>query len=341
MRKTLSEIAQFLGGELSGDKELLITGLCSLTNGKPQCLAYCESPKYQQQLNHTQAAAVLLPREIHLPGKSFIRVDHPARAFWQIAQLMASEQNHFLGIHPTAVVASTARLGSKVALGPHVVIDDQVEIGEGSVIYAGSCIGAGTKIGNDCLIYPNVVLREGTMLGSRVVIFPGAVIGGDGFGYATVDGKHEKIPQVGIVIIEDDVEVGANVAIDRARFGTTVIGARTKIDNLVHIAHNVTIGSDCLIVAQVGIAGSVNIGRKVILGGQAGVIGHLTVGDGVIGAAQTVITKSVPNNQFVLGNPHRERTQAHRVNACLQRLPKFTQDLTILKSQVTKLEQYV
>jgi UDP-3-O-[3-hydroxymyristoyl] glucosamine N-acyltransferase len=219
-----------------------------------------------------------------------------------------------------------------------VVIEDKVSIGDKSVIYAGCFVGHHTRIGTDALIYPNVSIRERVLIGNRCIIHSGAVIGSDGFGFVTVEGKHQKIPQTGTVEIGDDVEIGANVSIDRARFDKTVISRGTKIDNLVHIAHNVVIGEDSLVVAQAGISGSTVIGRNVIIAGQAGLVGHINIGDNAVLAAQAGVTKSVPENTMVSGYPAQEHGQALRINACIQNLPRLYETVKELKKKIEELK---
>jgi UDP-3-O-[3-hydroxymyristoyl] glucosamine N-acyltransferase len=229
-------------------------------------------------------------------------------------------------------------LGKDVAIGPYVVVEDNVSIGDKSIIYAGCFIGHHTRIGRDTFIYPHVSIRERISIGNRVIIHCGTVIGSDGFGFATIKGLHHKIPQIGTVQIGDDVEIGANVTIDRARFDKTVIGNGTKIDNLVQIAHNVIIGENSIIVAQAGISGSTTIGKGVTLAGQAGLVGHITIGDGAVVAAQAGVTKSVPPNVTVSGYPARQHDAAKKVNACVQNLPKLYAKVEELKKKIEELE---
>jgi UDP-3-O-[3-hydroxymyristoyl] glucosamine N-acyltransferase len=243
------------------------------------------------------------------------------------------------GLHPTAIVSPTAKLGKNVAVGAYTVIDDKAQIGEGTIIYSGCYIGSNTKIGKDCLIYPHVSIRERIEIGDRVIIHCGTVIGSDGFGFAAVKGVQEKIPQIGTVLVEDDVEIGANVTIDRARFDKTIIGRGTKIDNLVQIAHNVIIGENCIIVAQAGISGSTVLGKNVTLAGQAGLVGHINIGDGAICAAQSGVTKSVPPNTMVSGYPAKPHEVAKRVNACVQSLPELYKKIKELEDKVKELQE--
>lgn len=338
---TVSHIANLVNGELVGDGAALISGFSGIKEAKKNELTFLANPKYEPLLLDTQAGVTIVPRQISCPGKTLIRVDNPSLSFTQVV-------NHFLkdapdckprGIHPTAVISSGAKLSLNVAVGPHAVVEDGVCIEEGCVIYANSYIGHGTHLGKNCLIYPGVVLYQNITLGNRVIVHSGTVIGSDGYGYIPVDGKHMKIPQVGTVVIEDDVEIGANVAIDRARFEKTIIGEGTKIDNLVHIAHNVTIGKHCLIVGQVGISGSSRIGNYVILAGQAGIVGHLEIGDGAIVAAQSGVSKSIKAGEQVFGSPAQPIKNAFRNNAHIQRLDKYVEMIKDLRNRIEILEK--
>jgi UDP-3-O-[3-hydroxymyristoyl] glucosamine N-acyltransferase (EC 2.3.1.-) len=255
-----------------------------------------------------------------------------------ISLISPEDTKHPKGIHKTAIIAKSVKLGKGVAVGPFCVIEEGAQIGDRSVIYASCYIGYKTKIGKDCLIYPKISIRDKITIGDRVIIHGGTVIGSDGFGFATVKGLHHKIPQIGTVVIEDDVEIGANVTIDRARFDKTIIGRGTKIDNLVQIAHNVVVGENSIIVAQAGISGSTVIGNNVTLAGQAGLVGHITIGDGAIVAAQAGVTKSVPPNTMVSGYPAREHESARKVIACVQRLPELVETIRDLKKRIEELE---
>jgi len=341
MQMSVSDIARLVKGELAGDAAVVISGFSGIKEAKKNELTFLSNPKYEPLLLDTQAGVVLVPRQINCPGKTLIRVDNPSLSFAQVV-------NHFLkdapdykpsGIHPTSVIAATAKLGSKVAIGAHAVIEEGAVIGEGSVIYANSYVGHGAQVGRDCLIYPNVVLREKVVLGNRVIIHSGSVIGSDGYGYVISDGRHLKIPQVGTVLVEDDVEIGANVTIDRARFDKTIIGEGTKIDNLVQIAHNVIIGKHCLIVAQSGIAGSTKLGNYVILAAQTGLVGHLEIGDGAIVLAQSGVSKSLKAGEQVFGSPAHPFKDALRNNAHIQRLDKYVEMIKDLKKRIEELEK--
>jgi UDP-3-O-[3-hydroxymyristoyl] glucosamine N-acyltransferase len=336
-----SDIAKLVGGELVGDGRLLVTGFAGIKEAQSHELAFLANPKYESLLSATQAGVVLVYPETSCPGKTLIKVNNPSLSFTEAI-------NHFLkdghdhrpkGIHPTAVVAPTAKLSPGVAVGAHTVIEDGAVIGKGTVIYAHCYVGHGTHLGQECLIWPQVVLREKVFLGNRVIVHSGTVIGSDGYGYIAVDGRHVKISQVGTVMIEDDVEIGANVTIDRARFDKTTIGEGTKIDNLVQIAHNVTIGKHCLIVAQSGIAGSTKIGDHVILAAQSGLVGHLTIGDGAVVAAQSGVTRSLAPGEQVFGSPAHPLKDAYKTHAHVQRLDKYVEMIKDLKKRIEALEK--
>ncbi len=290
----------------------------------------------------TKALAVIGPNGTKASGKSLVLVENPSLAFAEVVSFVLGEQEHQVkGIHPTAIIASDARIGKNVAIGAYTVIESKAVIGDDTIIYHGCFIGHETVIGARSLVYPNVVVRERITIGQRAIIHSGTVIGSDGFGFAEVEGVHHKIPQVGTVVIEDDVEIGANVAIDRARFDKTFIGQGTKIDNLVQIAHNVTIGRNCIIVSQAGISGSVDIKDGAVLAGQAGIAGHLTIGEGAVVAAQAGVTKSIPAHTFVSGYPAKPHERAKKVNAALQRLPEYIKTINELKARVAVLEEKV
>lgn len=340
IRKTLKEIAKLIEGEVVGDENAIITGVSGIKEAEAGDLTFLANPKYLHLMNTTKATAIITSHEIKTAPKPIIRTDNPSLAFAKMVSFLApNAQEHPSGIHPMAVIGQNVKLGRDVALQPYVVLDDDVEVGDRTVIYAGCYIGHHAKIGADCLIYPNVAIRERVKIGNRVVIHSGTVIGSDGFGFATLKGVHHKIPQIGTVEIEDDVEIGANVTIDRARFGKTLIGRGTKIDNLVQIAHNVIVGENSIIVAQTGISGSTTIGKGVTLAGQAGLVGHITIGDNAVVAAQAGVTKSVPPNTCVSGYPAKPHDKAKRINACVQNLPELFKAVKQLEEKISELER--
>ncbi|HQP10265.1 MAG TPA: UDP-3-O-(3-hydroxymyristoyl)glucosamine N-acyltransferase [Candidatus Omnitrophota bacterium] len=340
MKKTLAEIAKIVQGEVVGDKDLVITGLSSIQEAHEGDLTFLANSKYIPLSRETKASAIITGRDAKIPGKSIIRTDNPSLAFMDLMTAMGQKTGHpFKGIHKAAFVADDAKIGKDVSIGPCAIIEQGAKIGDHTVIYAGSYIGHHATIGADCLIYPNVTIRESVAIGDRVIIHAGTVIGSDGFGYINVNGTHKKIPQVGTVIVGDDVEIGSNVTIDRARFDKTVIGSGSKIDNLVQVAHNVVMGENCIIVSQVGISGSVNIGRGCILAGQAGVIGHITIGEGSLVYAQCAVTKSLAPHSQVSGYPCRPHNEAKRIHAHAQRLPHYAKAIQELQKKVERLEK--
>jgi UDP-3-O-[3-hydroxymyristoyl] glucosamine N-acyltransferase len=245
---------------------------------------------------------------------------------------------HIPGVHPSAVVGDNVYLGREVSIMSHVTLEDGVRVGDRTVIYPGVYVGHESRIGQDCLIYPNVAIRERVTLGERVIVQSGAVLGSDGFGFAGEDGQYRKQEQFGTVVIEDDVEIGANVTIDRARFEETRIGRGTKIDNLVQIAHNVIVGDNSIIVSQTGIAGSARIGKNVILAGQVGVAGHISIGDHVRVAAKAGVTKSVPDNEIMYGNPAGSYTEKKREVVSVRKIPELLDTVKALSERVGRLE---
>ncbi|MBL7130767.1 MAG: UDP-3-O-(3-hydroxymyristoyl)glucosamine N-acyltransferase [Candidatus Omnitrophica bacterium] len=339
MEKTLREIAQLIGAEVIGDPDVVITGIAGVKEAKEGDITFISNSRYLQFINETKASAVITSQKIKNFSKPIIKTDNPSLAFAKVATSFYPVKNICnKGIHSSVITGSNVKLGKDISIGPYVVIEDGVEIGDRCIIYPGTYIGYETSIEEDCIIHSNVSIREKTSIGKRVIIHSGTVIGSDGFGYDTVKGAHYKIPQVGCVAIEDDVEIGANVTIDRARFDRTVIGRGTKIDNLVQIAHNVITGENCIIIAQVGISGSTTLGNNVTLAGQAGLVGHITIGNNVIVGGQAGVIKSIPSNTFVSGYPARPHKQAAKINAYIQRLPHLNDTVIELKTRLDKIE---
>lgn len=342
MKFTLKEIAEIVEGELCGDPDVVVTGISGIKEAKTGDITFLANTKYATLLKTTKASAVITSCDSinDQAAKPIIKTANPSLAFAKVVSLVApNDMAHPKGIHPSAVISDNVQLGKNVAIGPYAILGDKVTIGDNSIIYGGCYIGHHTVIGENCLLYHNVTVRERIEIGNRVIIHSGAVIGSDGFGFATVKGVQEKIPQIGTVLVEDDVEIGSNVTIDRARFDKTIIGAGTKIDNLVQIAHNVVIGKNCIIVAQAGISGSTTLGENVILAGQAGLVGHITVGDNGIIAAQAGVTKSIPPNTKVSGYPAKPHQTAKRVNACVQMLPQLYKRIKELEKKIELLEK--
>jgi UDP-3-O-[3-hydroxymyristoyl] glucosamine N-acyltransferase len=319
---SVAEIADFVVGQHSGDGTRSISGVASLTDATGNDLSFLSNRKYAAGLAATKAGAILVPKNLEGEDERWIRVDDPYFAFARIMTRWFSARPMPTGISPKAVVAPSAKLGANVSLGHFSIIGDKVVIGNNVTIFQGVSIEAGSVIGDDCLIYPNVVIYDGTRIGNRCIIHSGVVIGSDGYGFATHGGQHHKIPQIGIVRIEDDVEIGAGTTIDRAALGETVIGEGTKIDNLVQIGHNVKVGKHCLLVSQVGIAGSTELGDYVAVAGQSGFSGHLKIGHRVQVAAKSAVLSDVPDDTKVMGSPAVPFHEFARRQAALKRLAK-------------------
>jgi UDP-3-O-[3-hydroxymyristoyl] glucosamine N-acyltransferase len=332
---TLQEIANLAGGELNGDGNRVITGAASLDEAVEGEIAFYNNPKYMPRLKATRASAVFVPPDFSEKiSAAQIRVADPSKAFQQIVLKLAPKPIAFApGIHPTAVVDPTAKLGARVSIQPRAVIEAGVTIGDETVVGAGSYVGHESAIGGSCLIYPNVTIRERSKIGSRVIIHGGVVIGADGFGFEFKDGRQRKIPQIGIVQIDDDVEIGANTTIDRARFGRTWIQEGVKIDNLVQVAHNVVIGKHSVIAAQVGISGSVRLGERVSLAGQVGIVGHATIGDGTMVAAQSGVSKNIPGGVW-FGYPAVPFAEAKRQFAWIHRLGRLFERVKAIEKKL-------
>jgi len=339
---TLAEIAKWVGGVVRGDASRRIAGVNALTQAGATELTWLadeKDEKYATQLRSSQAGAAVVPEGFGETPMPAILCERPAVAIAIILERFAPPvPRPATGVHPTAQVAATVRMGRDVAIGPGVVIGEQTTIGDHTVLHAHVFVGQEVAIGRECELWPGVVVRERCVLGDRVIVHPNTTIGADGFGYEFVDGRHMKIPQTGRVEIEDDVEIGANCAVDRAKFGATRIGRGTKIDNLVQIAHNVQIGAGCLIVAQCGIAGSTRLGQGVVLGGKVGVKDHVVLHDGVQAAACACISKDVPAGTKVFGIPAVEHHQWLRERAKLRRLPVVVEQLEALSKRVEQLE---
>ncbi len=320
---TAAQIAKELDGEVVGDGATPLTGAAAATTAKAGDLTYAENETFFLKAEESAAAAILIDGP-HAPGrKVLIRVANARVGFARVLPLFFPEAPPAPGVHPSAVVAGSARVDPSAHIGPHCVIGENVTVGAGAVLRGGNHVGGHSVIGAQTQLFPNVVLYAQTQIGQRVRIHAGSVIGSDGFGYVLDGGVHRKVPQVGQVIIQDDVEIGAGVTIDRGALGPTIIGKGTKIDNLVQIAHNVTIGENCLVVAQAGIAGSTKIGHSTILAGQAGLAGHLHIGNNVIVAAQSGVMRDIPDGGKWLGAPAQPDRQAKRQMIALQHLPEL------------------
>ena len=341
MSLTVTEIAAKVGGRLEGVGDTVVTGLAALDDAAAGDITFLSNPRYASLVGETKASAVLVNEGwTGTAACSVIRVKNADAAFAAVATLLSPPAPlPVAGIHPTAVIAPDAKIGAGVSIGPYCVIEKGAVVGDRTVLFAGCYIGMGVTVGCDCLFYPHVTTREFVKIGNRVILNNGSVIGSDGFGYAKDGRAWKKIPQVGIVEIGDDAEIGANATIDRARFGKTVIGKGVKIDNLVQIAHNVKIGDNTAMAAQVGISGSTTIGSNVQLGGQAGLAGHLHVGDNSVVGAQAGVTKDVKPATFVSGYPAMDHHQATKLHAHVARLPELKARVAELERKLKELEE--
>ena len=339
---TTGELAQRLGADVEGDPSLPLRGVADLTGAGEGQLAFAGGPKYYAAATACKASAVLVPRDADLGAAhpTLLRTDDVGKAFIAACLLFAPKTPaRAPGINPRACVAPGAKLGKDVSVGPFAVVEDGAEIGDGTVLYPQTYVGYGAKIGKGCTLYPFAMVREHCRLGDRVILHGGAAIGADGFGYdVDAQGVRTKIPQLGIVVLEDDVEIGANTTIDRARFGETRVGKGTKIDNLVQIAHNCVIGENSVMCAQSGMAGTCTLGKRVICAGQAGLAGHLSIGDDTIIGAQAGVPKSLPGRQMYLGSPAVPRLEYGKQVALVNALPKLKEQLKALAKRVAELE---
>lgn len=320
-------LAEALGARLDGDPELRITGVAPLERAGAADVSFLANPRYREAAERSGAGAVLVAEGVVLPGKTLLVCANPYAAFAKVLALFHPERRREPGIHPTAVLGEGCTVAPDAHIGPLAVLLDGVTVGPRSVVEAGCVLMEECEVGEDCRLFPRVVLYPRTRLGNRVILHAGVVVGSDGFGYAPERGVHRKVPQVGRAVIEDDVEIGANTTVDRGTLEETRIGAGTKIDNLVQIAHNVRTGEGCILVAQSGISGSTRLGRGVIFAGQSGAVGHIRIGDGVRVGAKSAVTKDLPDGAFVTGHPavdHRlwlkERALSGRLEEMFKRL---------------------
>jgi UDP-3-O-[3-hydroxymyristoyl] glucosamine N-acyltransferase len=341
MKITARELAKVVSGELIGDGDVVLTGANGLAEASKNEVTFLGNDKYVSDALKTLAGVFFVSADADISqfkGKNLIKVANPQYAYGIVLSIIEKEKIGSIKkiIHDSVSVADTAKIGDNSYIGQNVIVEDGVEIGDNAKIFPNVYIGQNVKIGRDCLIYPNVVIREGVVIGDRVIIQPGVVIGSDGFGFSTVDGETHKIPQIGIVEIGDDVEIGANTTIDRATIAATKIGNGTKIDNLVQIAHNVCIGRNCIVVAQTGIAGSTHLGDNVTVGGQTGLAGHLKIGNNVLISSQSGIGGDVGDGEQIGGNPSAPLRRSIKIRALIRKLPEIYKDLKELKAKIIK-----
>lgn len=345
MDTSVGEIANLVGGLVSGENTARITGLNGIRQAKPGDLTFVGDRRYMPFLETTEASAILVSPDVTPRDKTLIHVKNPYFAFVKVIQTCAvsAPAFHPTGLHETAVIGGHVRIGKNVAMDAHVRVADDCTIGDGVILYAGVYIGRGCSIGEKTILYPNVTLREGVQVGSRCIIHAGAVLGSDGFGFAPMEadqgsGTWFKIPQVGNVVIGDDVEIGANTSVDRATFGSTAIGRGTKIDNLVQIGHNVVIGEHCVISGMTGLAGSVTVGNHVTIAAQVGIADHVEIGDGATVAGRSGVTGTVKPGSVVVGYPAMEHSLGLRVLTGMRHIPELPRRMRELERRIQELE---
>jgi len=337
MQIILKELAERLGGEVVGDNQIRITGAAPFEFAGPDEITYAFRPGYLKKIDQTEAAVVIVPENSvsKTSAKTVVKVPNPYAAFAKTLQYFCPPTHPDPGIHPTAVVDPSVVFGDTPGIGAGAIMEKNVVCGDRVHIHPGVYVGPNVQIGDDAVLYPNVTVLKNCRIGDRVMIHSGAVIGADGFGFAPDEERYEKIPHFGTVVIEEDVEIGANTAIDRATFGETRIGKGVKIDNLVHVAHNVVVGENTVLVAQVGIAGSCKVGKHVILAGQAAVSHHLEIGDGAVVGPQAGLAKSVAPGETVSGSPEMPHRLWLRVQRIIPRLPELMKRLKALERKIT------
>ncbi len=332
---SLGDLARVIGAQLEGDPSIVVDGVAGLEEAGPRDLSFLGNPKYRDAASKSSAGALVAATGEQIDGRPLLRCDNPYLAFARAVELLLPAEPPVAGVHPTAVVHPAAKIPPDAGVGPHAVIESGVELGAGVSIGAGAVIDRDVTIGEGTRIFPRVTIHRGTRIGRGCVVQSGSVLGSEGFGYATdASGTHHPVPQRGGLDIGDHADIGANVTIDRGSIGDTVIGAGTKIDNLVHVGHNVRIGRNAIIVAQVGIAGSTRIGDFVVFGGQSGAGGHITIGDGVRVGARAGVIGDVPAATEVSGFPARPHRQEMKVQALVRRLPELFERLKTLEEKL-------
>jgi UDP-3-O-[3-hydroxymyristoyl] glucosamine N-acyltransferase len=339
VEKTLKELAAYLGGVVSGDENAVITGIAGLDDAKEGDVTFLANPKYASKVAVTRATAVILPPGALAHGRNAIEVANPYLAFAKLLTLFHVRAQVSQGVMDGAFIGKNVTMGKDVTIYPGAYVADGVKLGERVILFPGVVLYEGVEVGNDVTLHAHVSVRERCRIGNRVTIHNGAVIGSDGFGYAPDGRGYYKIPQIGIVVIEDDVEIGANATIDRAALEVTLIRRGTKIDNLVQIAHNCIIGENCMIMSQVGISGSTKLGEHVTLTGQVGVAGHLTIGDNVMVGAKSGVPGDIPANGLVSGIPAFDHREWRKASAVFHRLPEMRKTLSALEKKVQELEE--
>ncbi len=341
MEYRLGQLAEHVNGTLVGDEQTLITAVSGIEEAGEGHITFLANPKYRSKLEQTKASAVIVAPDVEIPGVNLLKVANPYLAFAQVLTAFSQKCHPPIGIDESCWIGEESTIGKGCAIGPHVSIGNHVTIGERTIVYPGAVIGDKVSIGSDSILYPNVSLLQEVTLGKRVIVHSGTVIGSDGFGFAPTGAGYYKIPQTGTVVIDDDVEIGANVSIDRATLGETHIHKGVKIDNLVQIAHNVVIGEHSVVVSQVGISGSTRVGKHVTLAGQVGLVGHIRIGDKVTIGAQSGVSKSVPEGAMLSGSPAVEHRLWRKSQISLLKLPEALKTIRSLGKRLQALEQQI
>ncbi len=342
MEFSAKQIAQFVQGVIEGDENATVNTFAKIEDGKPGAISFLSNPKYTHYIYDTESSIVLVDKSVELekPTKAtLIKVDNAYECVAKLLQLYESMKPKKTGIDSLAFISPSAKIGENVYIGAFAYIGDNVVIGDGCQIYPNVVICENAKVGNDCLFYPNVTIYHDCHVGNRVTLHAGSVVGSDGFGFAPSENGYDKIPQIGIVTIEDDVEIGANTCIDRSTMGSTFVRKGVKLDNLVQIAHNTDIGANTVMSAQVGIAGSTKVGQWCMFGGQVGIAGHITIGDKVFLGAQSGVPSSLKDNQTLIGTPPMEKLPYFKSQAIFQKLPDLYKQIQKLQKEVDELKK--
>lgn len=341
MKKTLQELAQYVGGQLEGDPRLEVEGISSIQLAGPREITFVVHQRHEKELEKSNACAVIVPERRLGGDRPKIIVPNPYLAYAKIAQLFHPIHPPYRGVSQEALIHPSAELGREVTIYPFVYVEEGVKIGDGSCLFPWVFVGRGCMIGSRCILYPAVVLYPGCILGNNVIVHAGCVLGSDGFGYARDGRRSVKIPQVGRVRIDDDVEIGSNSAVDRASFGETWIQRGVKIDNLVQIGHNVEVGEDSILAGQVGIAGSSRLGKAVILGGQVGVADHVEIGDGALVGAKSGVAQDLPAGKAFSGIPAYQHRRWLRNTKIIPQLPELQRRIQLLERRIKELERII
>lgn len=342
MEFTAKQIAELVQGTIVGDENAKVHTFAKIEEGKEGSICFLASAAYSQYIESTEASVVLVDKSIkidHAVKPTLIYVEHVRECVARLLQMYAAAQPRKTGISDLAYIAPTAKVGKDAYVGPYAVIEDGATVGDRAQIHAHACVGVGATVGDDCLLYPHSVIYHDCRLGNGVTLHSGAVVGADGFGFAPTADGYDKIPQLGIVIVEDNVEIGANTCIDRATMGATVVRRGVKLDNLVQIAHNVEVGAHTVMSAQVGIAGSTKVGEWCMFGGQVGISGHIRIGDRVHLGAQSGVPGSLDSDQELIGTPPQRKLAYFKSQALVQRLPEIVQQMRSLEQELKEIKQ--